>query len=94
MRLSSEEINRIKSSVAQFDKDACVYLFGSRTDDNKRGGDIDILIVSDKIDRTQKRMIRLDFFERFGEQKLDIIIDDGTFREPFHEIALNRGVKL
>ena len=47
MRLSQEEIDTIKSSVLMIDENAEIYLFGSRTDDSKRGGDIDVLIVLD-----------------------------------------------
>ena len=94
MRLSQEEIDTIKSSVLMLDAKAEVYLFGSRVDDSKRGGDIDVLIVSKQIDREAKRRISLAFFERFGEQKMDVLVDDGSFNEPFHKIALERGIKL
>ena len=94
MRLSQEEIDTIKSSVLMLDAKAEVYLFGSRIDDSKRGGDIDVLIVSKQIDREAKRRVRLAFFERFGEQKMDVLVDDGSFNEPFHKIALERGIKL
>ncbi len=49
MRVLKQEINIIKNNILKFDKEAQVYLFGSRVDDNKKGGDIDILIVSDII---------------------------------------------
>ena len=41
MRLNEKEITAIKKAVQKnFGKDTSVYLFGSRTDDAKRGGDI------------------------------------------------------
>jgi len=94
VRLTSLEREVLKSSITAFDKYSKIYLFGSRVDDDKKGGDIDILIVSDKITRADKREIRLDFYEKFGEQKLDIIIDDGSFSKPFSKIALKNGVSL
>ncbi len=41
MRLSDSEQQVIKQSVSDFDKHADVVLFGSRTIDTARGGDID-----------------------------------------------------
>ncbi len=76
------------------DDKAKVILFGSRTDDSKRGGDIDILIVSEKINRQDIRRVRSTFVSKFGEQKLDIILDDGSFIDPFRKMAYNTGIRI
>jgi len=55
MRLSIFEQEAIKNAVAQGDKEAKVYLFGSRVDDTKRGGDIDILILSQVLVASDKK---------------------------------------
>lgn len=45
MRLSKQQTDIIiREAKDIFGPDACVKLFGSRMDDNKRGGDIDLLI--------------------------------------------------
>jgi predicted nucleotidyltransferase len=75
LRISDLEIQNLKNSIYQFDKNAEIYLFGSRINDTQKGGDIDILIISQKITRKEKRTIRINFFQEFGEQKLDIIIE-------------------
>ena len=49
MRLKTEEINAIKSTVHNLDQEATVFLFGSRADDSKKGGDIDLLVLSGKL---------------------------------------------
>jgi predicted nucleotidyltransferase len=48
MRLSDFQINSIKSTVKEVFGDATTILFGSRTNDNLRGGDIDLYLVLKK----------------------------------------------
>ena len=38
MRLSKDEIDGIKRAFEEVFKEGKIYLFGSRVDDNKRGG--------------------------------------------------------
>jgi len=47
LRLSEKEIKIIKKVVAKFLNSSKIYLFGSRLDDTKKGGDIDLFIVGD-----------------------------------------------
>ena len=77
MRLTNKEIDTIKNSVLALDADARVYLFGSRVDDAKRGGDIDLLIESNILTKQDLRKIRWQFFGVFGEQKMDLVLDTG-----------------
>ena len=93
MRLKETEQNAIRSTIASLDKDASVYLFGSRVDDSKKGGDIDLLIMSDKLTYTDKRTIKIKLYDLIGEQKIDIVLasDDS---DPFVKLALERAVKL
>ena len=49
MRLEEYEILILKElSKKFFGKNPKIYLFGSRVDDNKKGGDIDIFVDSDQ----------------------------------------------
>ena len=84
----------MKEELSRIAPDARIYLFGSRTDDKKRGGDIDLLIVSDHLTKRDLRKLRLSFFERFGEQRLDIVLDDGSFASPFNRIIRAQAVLL
>ena len=54
MRISQNDKKVIVDSILTSDPLAKIYLFGSRTDDMKKGGDIDILIFSEKIDLSEK----------------------------------------
>ena len=49
MRISKNEIKAIKESINSLDKGAEIYLFGSRNVDLAKGGDIDLLIISEKL---------------------------------------------
>lgn len=95
MRLSLEKINLLKSTILSILPNATIYLFGSRVDDNKRGGDIDILILGDrKLNFIEKAQIEKVFFIKFGEQKLDLISFDYNSRDTFKEVALMEAIKL
>ncbi len=93
MRLSEQERKSILQIVQQKDHDAEIYLFGSRVDDSARGGDIDILIISDKLTFSDKIDIKLELYRQIGEQKIDIIIDR-DIHKPFTRIAYEQGLRL
>ncbi len=45
MRLSQTQISAILKAKKSFFPDSKIYLFGSRTDDSRNGGDIDLYIL-------------------------------------------------
>ncbi|MBI5186300.1 MAG: nucleotidyltransferase domain-containing protein [Nitrospinae bacterium] len=95
MRISQEQIDCLKNKIKAVLPDAVVYLFGSRTDDNKKGGDIDIMVLSEKKIRwKEKAMIRWHYFEKFGEQKLDIISSTFKDEDAFKQMVLREGIRL
>lgn len=93
MRLTDFEKSAILATVQQRDRTARVYLFGSRVDDTQKGGDIDLLVMSDLLSADDKRSIKSTLYELIGEQKIDLLIaaDDSA---PFVKLALESGVKL
>jgi predicted nucleotidyltransferase len=93
MRLKATEVEVIKEAVAALDPEARVYLFGSRTDPTKKGGDIDLLVISSQLRKVDSLKILQRIFEEMEEQKIDVVIaanDD----DPFVKIALAQGVEL
>ena len=60
--------------VRLHDPEARIRLFGSRVNDQLRGGDIDLLILSDKLTYRDKLKIRYQLKDRLGNQKIDLII--------------------
>ncbi len=94
VRLSEEEIEIIKNTIKKYDPDAEVIIFGSRADLSKRGGDIDILVVSEKIDDRIRRKIRVDLLLELGDRKIDLIITDNPEKTEFTKVAYKYGVKI
>ncbi|HCB70622.1 MAG TPA: nucleotidyltransferase domain-containing protein [Persephonella sp.] len=84
----------IKDAVKKYDPDAEIIIFGSRTDLTKKGGDIDILVVSDKIDYRKRRKIRVDLLLKLGERKIDLIITDNPEKSEFTKMAYKYGVRI
>lgn len=74
MRLTRKEIQIIREQILQFDPSAGIYLFGSRVNDNAKGGDIDILVISGKIGFAEKTKIRAGIFNKLEEQRLDLVV--------------------
>jgi uncharacterized protein len=91
MRLTQKEKDNLLKSIHYWDNDAQVYLFGSRTNDNKKGGDIDLAVRSNKIGLKEKIDIKLKFFEEFCEQKIDLFVfndESNTFWNVIKENVL------
>jgi len=99
MRLSEEEVAIIRQSAESvFGDQAQVWLFGSRVDDSRRGGDIDLLIrpapgVSENLLREKIRFLGM--LERaLGERRIDVIIEHRANPRQIERIALETGVRL
>jgi len=95
LRITEHEKNVIIEAVKTVDPDAKVWLFGSRTNDNKKGGDIDIAIFSGKINKDimQKIKVNRSICDKIGEQKIDIVTtSDG--KEAIFRLAVAEGIAL
>lgn len=77
VRLTEPQIQTlIQSTHACFGDTATIWLFGSRVDDAKRGGDIDLYIETDLktgIVAGKLEMHSL-IWQAFGDQKIDILV--------------------
>ncbi|CAD6875570.1 nucleotidyltransferase family protein [Methylomonas fluvii] len=94
MRLAGKEINAIRAEVAAIDPEGVVYLFGSRTDDSGKGGDIDLFLeASANLDFEQT--LRLEArIASLCDTKVDLLVKSPNDAElPIHRIA-KKGVRL
>jgi predicted nucleotidyltransferase len=95
MRITEKEKNVIIDAVKSVDPDARLWLFGSRADDNKKGGDIDIAVLSEKVNKDVMQKIQVNRFicNRIGEQKIDIVTSSNGI-EAFFRMAVEEGIEL
>ena len=95
MRLNQKYIQTIKEAFSNVFKEGEVYLFGSRVDDSKKGGDIDLyLVIKDKTDLLRKKIKFLAKIKRvLGEQKIDVVFNQDSNRLIEQE-ARQWGIKL
>jgi len=74
MRIAAEQKKFIYEYWRERIPSSQVFLFGSRVDDLKKGGDIDLLILSDnKIPHKDLFKMKQLFFSKFGPQKMDVV---------------------
>ena len=77
MRLTVEEIKHIKQQVRHvFGDGSRVFLFGSRTDETKKGGDIDLFIEPQHVSNVSEQKITLltKLQTVLGDQTIDIVL--------------------
>lgn len=95
MRLDNDIRDFLKKEIAKKVPGSEIYLFGSRTDDQARGGDIDILILTrDRVDKKIFRAIRVEFFKKFGWQKLDLVSFPFEDQSPFRKLIQSEAIRL
>ena len=77
MRLDPEELKAIKAAATYaFGADATVRLFGSRADDGRKGGDIDLHVEVDPSVDAWRAKCRFEdnLFARIEPQRVDVIV--------------------
>lgn len=95
MRLQTKEIQTIIRIAKEiYGEGVKVYLFGSRLNDGKRGGDIDLLVRTEGEKKDVLARIRMiaRLKQYLGDQKIDIIGDHED--SPVVYEALKNGMQL
>jgi len=100
MRLNQFQIDSIiELSKKHFGQQTTVYLFGSRTDDKQKGGDIDLLICNlNEATLTTESKIRFlaDLKTQIGDRKIDVVFDNAINRQKknFYRSVIRQKVAL
>lgn len=98
MRLTEREQQIISSTMHRIFPSAKILLFGSRVDNNAKGGDIDLLVES-PLELTELFKKKLEatalLQQQLGIQRIDILLKNSrTPLSPVIEEALTKGVPL
>lgn len=95
MRLPPQELQAAVDVVRKhLGASAAVWLFGSRVDDAKKGGDVDLYVETDAAS------VALPVARARGElgdvlgRHVDLVVNNHTRDEPIFEIAKAQGVRL
>lgn len=95
MRISNEMKEYFSEEAERLIPGARVYLFGSRVHDQKRGGDIDIMILAGRrLELEELSRIRVGFWKKFGEQKIDLVSYTFDENDLFKELIMEQAVEI
>lgn len=94
MRLTPFQRQAIKSAVAsEFEPGARIWLFGSRIDDARRGGDIDLMVETCRPGLLQELRCRMRIEEAL-DLHVDLIASLPDDDRPISRIARREGIRL
>lgn len=101
IRLRESDVEEIKAAFKKwFGENDHLWIFGSRVDLTKRGGDIDLYVETEEktfedVSKKKTRFV-VELWERIGEQKIDVVLHrlSDPRKESIYEVARKRGVQL
>ena len=98
MRLTPGELAALKAAAAEaFGPDAVVRLFGSRVDDARRGGDIDLHVEAAPAmtESMYEQRFRVLVWQTLGEPQIDVVVAArGAPRRWIDRAAFREGIVL
>jgi len=95
MRLSPSQQQCIREATEQFfGPEAKVWLFGSRVDDQRRGGDVDLYVETAPIDSVLTSLRCKMAIEDGLDLPVDLLVNDQDIDKPIYAIAKKTGVRL
>lgn len=101
MRLTDQELHIVTSSFTQYfgERDQ-LWLFGSRVDNSKRGGDIDLYIETEETNSNaayeKKMQFSVDLQLKLGLQKIDVALNILPLQREnvIYAVAKETGIRL
>ncbi len=95
MRLTNAQIDTIRKAARQnFGEDASIWLFGSRLDDSKRGGDVDLYIEATQRETLMSELRCKIALEDSLDLFVDLVVKEPGKDNPIYNLAKAQGVRL
>lgn len=95
MRLTSTQIELIRKATSQnFGEDASIWLFGSRLDDKKRGGDVDLYVETTHRHTLMSELRCKIALEDSLDLSVDLVVKEPGKDKPIYNLAKTQGVRL
>ena len=100
MRINETEIELISSMARKyFGSDVQVFLFGSRVDNLKKGGDIDLFLKNEneQVFTLEKKVFFLSELKTvIGDRKIDVVFDNENTRAKtsFYHSIIQQNIRL
>jgi predicted nucleotidyltransferase len=99
MRLTEHQVQAIRDATLEVVGHAApVWLFGSRTNETSRGGDVDLMVqLNDPVNDPASLMIKLatKVSKSMYGRKVDVLIDAPNLKHfPIHDLVKEREVLL
>lgn len=94
MRLTPDQVRQIRECIREaFGDDSRTWLFGSRTDDTRRGGDVDLYVESEHSSLRAELLCR-SRLQDLLDLDVDLIVSRPGHPQPIHHIARESGLPL
>lgn len=96
MRLNEKTKNLIIDYSKECFSDFNIYLFGSRVDDSKKGGDIDLFVDSKVNIPLENQMLFLKkLYKNVTQRKIDLVVKSPSQEDKeIFKTALENGIRL
>jgi len=95
MRLTQVQIDTIRKAISQnFGQDALIWLFGSRVDDSKRGGDVDLYVETTHGNTLMSELRCKIALEDSLDLSVDLVVKEPGKDKPIYNLAKAQGIRL
>ena len=95
MRLTNFEFNALRTIIGELDPSGSIYLYGSRTDDSRRGGDIDVFLQASRAIDMKSRLRTQYRLQLACNTHVDLLVKNPQQpMQAIHQIAIEQGVLL